>query len=250
MPIWLKVVAGYLIMEPNIYEQIDPDVYRQRGQANEIESYQFQHWRPRILDAIAKYAKNAVVLDLGCGPGADCFEMKKYAAKVYGVDSSQKMIEYAKATYPGIDFIHADAAATTLQTGSIDTVLSIGLFEYAADKQRVMQEISRVVKPGGMAVILAPNKYSMPRGFYALACAVIGKKRVCSEPSFGQMLRMFKAAGFLLVESAMDDGLFFLPRPFEKLLGRRTWLVIEKCFKPFGRNPLSMNMLFIIKKNV
>ena len=236
------------MIEKNIYDNIDPKIYEARTRKNQIEQYQYEHWWPLVSDTISRYSKDSVVLDLGCGPGNHSFEMAKYAKKVFGIDSSKRMLDYAKSKYPGIHFIYADATDIPLENGSIDIVFSAGLFEYVKNKENLMREILRVLKPGGISIILAPNKYSFPRFLFAIGCAVIGKKRVCSEPSFGQMLKMFHKFNFEIVNYTMDDGLFFLPYPLDNLFSQKTWLFIEHCFKVFKRNPFSMNMLFIIRK--
>ncbi|TSC95191.1 MAG: methyltransferase type 11 [Parcubacteria group bacterium Licking1014_1] len=235
------------MIEKNIYDNIDPEVYEKRRDKNQIEKYQYEHWQPLISAVIAKYSKGSIVLDLGCGPGNHSFEMAKYAKQVFAIDSSKRMLDYAKVKYPGIHFIYADAVDTHLENSCIDVIFSFGLFEYA-NKEKLMKEISRVLKPGGISVILAPNKYSFPRFLFVILYAIIGKKRICNEPSFGQMIKMFHTFGFEIVDYKMDDGLFFLPYKLDTLFGRKTWLFTENFFKNFRRNPFSMNMFFIIRK--
>lgn len=236
-------------MTENIYNNINPEDYEKRRNKNQIEEYQYQHWYPLISEAIQKYSKDAVVLDLGCGPGEYTSKMAKYAKKVFGVDSAERMIEYAKKNYPEINFIKSNAESTPIEDKSVDVVFSFGLFEYVESKEKLMKEISRVLKPGGIAVVLAPNKYSFPRFLFFILYKIIGKKRVCHEPSFGQMKKIFFNNGFEILNYNMDDGLFFMPYGKNRFFfGKKSWLFVEKLFKKFKRNPFSMNMFFIIKK--
>src|SRR3989344_7581649 len=117
------------MVEKNIYDNIDPGDYEKRRGKNQIEEYQYEHWWPLIQASIAKYSTDAVVLDLGCGPGNYSFEMAKYAKEVFGVDSSKRMIDYAKSKYPRINFILSDATNIPLLNNSIDKLFSFGLFE-------------------------------------------------------------------------------------------------------------------------
>lgn len=236
------------MIEKNIYDDINPGDYDKRQGENPIEEYQYNHWHPLISSAIEKYSKNAIVLDLGSGTGKNCFEMIKYAKKVFGIDSSKRMVDYAKQKYSGIEFICEDATDTSIQNNFIDAIFSFGLFEYV-DKKRLIKEIHRVLKSSGVCVILAPNRYSFPRFLYFAVYRILGKKRVCSEPSFRQMTKMFRNFGFEIVDYKMDDGLFFLPGKLSKyIFGKKSWLFVERFFKNFKRNPFSMNMFFIIKK--
>lgn len=47
-------------------------------------------------------------VDIGCGPGNSTIALGKTGAKVTGIDFSQKMIDVATSTYPGLDFKLAD----------------------------------------------------------------------------------------------------------------------------------------------
>jgi len=235
------------MVEKNEYDNIDPEDYENRRSQNSKEEYLYQHWEPLISNVIVKYSKNCVVLDLGCGPGNYTNLMAKYAKKVVGIDSSKRMLSYAQKKYPKIDFIFADAGNTGLENNSIDTVFSFGLFEFA-DKEKLIKEIHRVLKFGGISVISAPNIYSIPRFLFAVFYKIKGKKRRCYEPSFGQMIKLFSNSGFKIIDYKMDDGLFWVPGKLDKIFGKKTYLFIEKFFKIFKRNPFSANMLFIIKK--
>jgi len=232
--------------EKNNYDNIDPKDYETRHKKNQKERYLYDHWEPLFIAAIDKYSKNLVVLDLGCGPGNYAFLMSKLAKKVFAIDSSKRMIDYAKGKYPGIDLIFADATNTPLQSNSIDTIFSFGLFEFV-DRKKLMKEISRILRPGGKVVISVPNKYSIPRFLFSLFYKLKGKKNRCNEPSFNEMKKAFREFSFKIVECKMDDGLFWIPY-VNKFFGKKTFLFIEKLFKIFKRNPFSTVMFFVIQK--
>src|SRR3989344_9671308 len=141
------------MVEKNPYDNIDPEVYQNRRYKDRKQKYIYEHWKPFTSAVITKYSKDSIVLDLGCGPGDDTFEMAKYAKKVFGVDSSKRMLDYAKRKYPGINFIYSDATDTPLENNSVDVVFSLGLLEYIKNKEKLMREIYRVLKPGGVSVI-------------------------------------------------------------------------------------------------
>lgn len=236
------------MIEKSPYDNIDPVVYQNRRYQDRQQKYLHEHWEPFTSALIAQYVKDAVVLDLGCGLGDRSFEMKKYAKKVLAIDSSKRMLDYARANYSGVEFIHADATDIPLQAHAVDVVFSIGLLEYVRPKEKLISEISRVLKPGGVAVIASTNLYSIPCFLIAIWYKIIGKQRMCSEPSFNQMTRIFCAAGFEMVNYKMDDGLFWLPFKLDILFGEKAYLLVEKFFNVFGRNPFSTVMVFIIKK--
>jgi ubiquinone/menaquinone biosynthesis C-methylase UbiE len=232
----------------NPYDNIDPEVYVNRKYKDQQQKYLYEHWAPFTSAVIAKYSKDSIVLDLGCGPGDGSFEMAKYAKEVIGVDSSKRMLYYAKKKYPGISFIYADATDVPLEKNCVDTVFSFGLLEYVRNKEKLMKEIFRVLKPGGISVISSTNIYSIPCFLVAIFYKIIGKKRMCSEPSFGKMMKMFKIFGFEVIDYKMDDGLFSLPFKLDKFFGEKTYLFVESCFKVFKRNPFSVVMIFVVRK--
>jgi ubiquinone/menaquinone biosynthesis C-methylase UbiE len=235
------------MIEKNLYDSTDPWAYENRRNQNSREEYLYEHWEPVISNFIIEYSKDSIVLDLGCGTGNYSFKIAKYAKKVFAVDSSKRMLNYAKSKYLGVNFIYADATETPIENNCIDTVFSFGLFEFV-NKEKLVKEIFRVLKPNGIGVISAPNIYSIPRFLFAIFYKILNKKRRCHEPSFGQMMKFFSKYNFKVIKYKMDDGLFWLPGKLEKIFGKKTYLFIENCFKTFKRNPFSSNMIFVIKK--
>ena len=97
------------------------------------------------------------VLDVGCGAGFDTLIAARQvgpADRVISVDMTPAMLEKARAGareagLTNIDFREGLAEALPLDDGSIDVVISNGVINLCPDKMAVMQEIQRVLKPGG-----------------------------------------------------------------------------------------------------
>jgi ubiquinone/menaquinone biosynthesis C-methylase UbiE len=157
------------------------------------------------------------------------------------------MLEYAKKQHPNLEFAIADAHHIPLENESIDTVLCVGLFEYI-ERPVVLEEIKRVLKPGGIGIILCPNKFSAARAKDKLYYKIVKKSYQGKEPSYGEMLRLFKQKKLSIIASKMDDGLVWMPGFLDRLVGRWAYLLVERIFKIFGRNPFSNEMLFVIRK--
>lgn len=230
-----------------IYNQIDPEQYETRHERISREGYLRNHWGPLIAIKISKYCKNKMVLDLGCGGGTYTELISKYTNRVLGIDISQVMLNYAKNKHPILNLILADAHHIPLKTCSIDTVVCIGIFEYVKQAP-VLKEIDRVLKQGGICIMQIPNKYSAARILSKLFCKIFGKEYFAKEPSYGEMLRLLRQNGFKVVKFKMDDGLVYLPDLLDELVGKQIYLLIEKFFRPLGRNPFSNEMLFVVRK--
>lgn len=92
-------------------------------------------------------------LDVGCGGGFSCEFMANKGVKVSGVDQSLKCIvkaqEHAKHSGLQIDYKCGVAEKLPYEDRSFDVVICVDVLEHVKDVNKVIQEISRVLKPGG-----------------------------------------------------------------------------------------------------
>ena len=97
------------------------------------------------------------VLDLGSGPGVDSLRAARRVGptgKVVGVDLCPEMVEKARRNADllglrNVEFIQAGIEKVPLPDGSVDVVISNGVFNLCPDKPGVMAEACRVLRPGG-----------------------------------------------------------------------------------------------------
>ncbi len=108
--------------------------------------------------------KDGVLLEIGCGTGIHLANLAGDFARVIGTDISPKMIHTARETlrgWPGRELIElrVDPAEelSTVEDTSIDVALCVGAFEHMLEKDRVLQQVERVLKRGGLFVCLTPN---------------------------------------------------------------------------------------------
>jgi len=97
------------------------------------------------------------VLDLGSGGGIDVLISAKRVGptgKVYGLDMTDEMLALArenqrKAGVTNVEFLKGEIEAIPLPDSSIDVVISNCVINLSSDKDRVLREAFRVLKPGG-----------------------------------------------------------------------------------------------------
>lgn len=107
-----------------------------------------------------KLEEGEIVLDLGCGAGLDLYFYTTAVGskgKVYGLDISQEMVNKARANMEkmgleNVEILRGLSDDIPLENNSIDIVASNGIYNLSPDKEAVMIEVLRVLKPGGRTV--------------------------------------------------------------------------------------------------
>ena len=110
----------------------------------------------------------ARVLDLACGTGRISIPLAARGFDVAGLDISHRVLEVARAAAPELDFRQGDMRELPWEDECFDAVINIwsafGYFETQAEDERVLAEIARVLRPGGVFVIDAVNQVALVRG--------------------------------------------------------------------------------------
>jgi SAM-dependent methyltransferase len=107
--------------------------------------------------ALAELKPGEVVLDLGSGGGIDVLLSAKRVGpegKAYGLDMTDEMLSLArenqkKAEVPNVEFLKGDIEKIPLPDNSVDVIISNCVINLSGDKDSVLQEAFRVLKPGG-----------------------------------------------------------------------------------------------------
>jgi SAM-dependent methyltransferase len=98
------------------------------------------------------------VLDVGCGPGFYTKALRAAGACVIPLDNSRAELELAGAPPEGA--VLGDAMDLPLADATVDGVLSSNMLEHTPDPTAVLDEIERVLRPGGWAYVSFTNWYS------------------------------------------------------------------------------------------
>lgn len=107
--------------------------------------------------ALAQLSPGETVLDLGSGGGIDVLLSARRVGptgKAYGLDMTDEMLALArenqrKAGVENVEFLKGEIEAIPLPDNSVDVIISNCVINLSGDKDRVLREAFRVLKPGG-----------------------------------------------------------------------------------------------------
>lgn len=122
-------------------------------------SYVWRAGQQRRLEMILQAAGERIrgeILENGCGVGMYIEHMQPYGGRIYGLEYDFERAAEAGARLPNV--INAAGEYLPYPDSSFDLILSHEVLEHVADDALAANEMIRVLKPGGRAVIFVPNR--------------------------------------------------------------------------------------------
>ena len=135
-----------------------------RGFFEDLDQYHFEklHHLLRLVD-FQGYAGQAV-LEVGCGAAVDLARFANGGAVCTGVDIAPSAIALARANFDqqglSADLRVGNGEALPFPDSMFDLVYAHGVVQYTANPQRLVDEVRRVLKPGGQAIFQVYNRIS------------------------------------------------------------------------------------------
>ncbi len=126
------------------------------GQWDEIRAEYFtEHMRDSAI-AKANLPTNAAVADIGTGTGFVASGLAPHTEKVYGFDANPEMLEIARknlANFSNVELKQSAGDQLPLPDESVDGAFANMYLHHAPEPQKAIQEMARILKPGGALCI-------------------------------------------------------------------------------------------------
>ena len=213
-------------MTKDIFDQIAPGWYN------------FRHWSifRNELEALAQRWQKGKLLNIGCAHGPDFLPFKG-SFELYGVDFSTEMLrfarKYSQKFHFAVSLSVADVGYLPCPNETFDWAISVATYHHIRgkeEKQTALNELRRVLKPGGEAFITVWNRWQ-PRFWFARKQVAVpwrtkGKTlyRYYYLFSYPELERLVKKAGFEVLRAFPESSYRF---PI-KLFSRNICLLVRK----------------------
>ena len=115
----------------------------------------------KILKFLGK-PSDKKILDLGCGKGRFCRKLKDAGfMNIIGAEPSKELIKTARKNNKDIKFIQASATDLPFSDNEFDSLICIEVLGHIPDTEKAVNEMARVLKPGGKLFIIDKNILSL-----------------------------------------------------------------------------------------
>lgn len=127
--------------------------------------YHYHYHLPPLFDRIAAEFPGGKLLEVGCSMGNDTIQFARLGLRVTGVDITDAAIAIIKERFALFamagDFRVADAESLPFPDNTFDVGYSFGVLHHTPDTMRAIEELRRVLRPGGKAFVMLYNTLSL-----------------------------------------------------------------------------------------
>ena len=222
----------------------DAQRYQQR------HSYVYEYGQA-VLDLLAPQAAERI-LDLGCGSGQLTAAIAASGAKITGIDASLEMLTEARAHFPALVFVQADAAQFAFHE-PFDAIFSNAVLHWVKDAAGVARSIHGALKPGGRFVAEFGGRGNVQSVLNAIQTVLGPVESPWYFPSIGEYATLLEQHGLqprraLLIdrptrvegEDGMEDWLAVFARSFVEHLDeadrKKIWHDVAARLRPTNYN--------------
>lgn len=184
----MKPKQNHALKHFNDYAQ-DDRWSRWYDEIDDPNNFNFLSRRRRVHDLLGDLS-NQRVFDMGCGTGSFFQELVAQGGEIVGADGALEMARMAKQHARDADPDKCRVLVSVIEqiglsSHSVDAAICVGVIEYVENEDRAIQELIRVLKPGGTLIVTIPNAkcvdlwmktlLTIPRQFGRSIARIFGK---------------------------------------------------------------------------
>lgn len=139
-------------------DRLPIDAERPKAAVRGEPSYVWRSGQERRLNLVRQYVdlEDACVLDIGCGVGSYVNAFRRFTDRAYGIDIDVERVHEGGQRIPGLAI--GVSEQLPYRDEQFDLVLLNEVIEHVANDAATLREALRVVRPGGIIAIYAPNR--------------------------------------------------------------------------------------------
>lgn len=156
------------------------------------------------VDLITRYLSPKAgekIIDVGCGKGFYCDFLHRKGVHAYGVDPSKRDIAFALlAQNKGINVQVGEGEELPFKNNEFDRAVSVCVLEHTRDDKKVLQEVHRVIKKGGIFA-LSVDTLDSPQYHEAYRAQHAKEHFVNQYYTREKLVKLLNSTGFEVLES-------------------------------------------------
>ncbi len=147
--------CGHVYVTPRLSPALIADIYARFWQSHKPKTLpkdEFAYYLCRHLAKLGHYGK---LLDFGCGWGQYLAAAQAVGWDAVGIEVDPEKIAFARSQ--GLNAVQGELLDRTFDSETFDAVIAQQVFEHLYDPVSYMEEIKRILKPGGIVFVSVPN---------------------------------------------------------------------------------------------
>lgn len=226
-------ICGFTHINPLPDENVLKTLYKETFYSNEKPHYfkdmeeDLHWWQAHYRNhykLFERHTKGKKVLDIGSGPGHFLTCGKEMGWDVLGFEPSKEAAEYARKK--GVRVINdLFSAKKALHYGPFDVVYLYLVLEHIPHPTEFLQEVKKVLKPGGILCVISPNEYNplqnLLRQHKGFKPWWVAPPQHINYFTFSSMRRLLKKLNFRIVEHMATFPMEFFLLGGENYVGKR-----------------------------
>jgi ubiquinone/menaquinone biosynthesis C-methylase UbiE len=194
----------------------------------------FTQGKARFINKILENEQGGKILDIGCGTGEIHSFLQKDHRQITGVDVSKESLKIAQTNYPTHNYQPYDGYTLPFEDNTFDIALTICVMHHVVPSQwkHFVNEMVRIVKPGGWIFIFEHNPYSPLTRLAVNRCPFDKDAVLLQAKKVESLLKNTQSV------ACKSDYIFFTPFKhsfFQKVDQFLSWLPLGAQYCTYGR---------------